>query len=402
MLGRLQPIGFWSYARQDEESARGKLSSLRARLQGELQQQYGRDQIRIFQDVAAIAPGDSWDRELRDAIQNSTFLVPIITPAFLESEWCCQEIKLFLAREAELNAAHPQLKDRSRIFPIHYIDISNAEPFDPDVLPLLQTRQWLDFRSMRFSPEDDPKVQMTLSTLAQGMNELLQVRVELPEFVPPPPVARAAAKPRSDQQVPPRAASAPLPFAAAQLASVAAEKPWYMKPAALVGGGVLAGIFLIVALAVGADDTVPDTGAAVETTAVEPGGAGAAGADPAETATDATAEPDGAAAAAAAPAAGYTVTGAAALFAAAADSRSVGDGSSPIKVVFDNQTDDELDLFWIDFAGKPRHYQTVAPHTYYEIETYRQHVWRLARRNDGQFITALLPPATGGQVDITR
>ena len=407
MLGRLQPIGFWSYARRDEESARGKLSSLRARLQGELQQQYGRDQIRIFQDVAAIAPGDTWNRELRDAIQNSTFLVPIITPAFLESEWCCQEVMLFLARETELNTAHPQLKGRSRIFPIHYIDISSAEPFDPEVLPLLQTRQWLDFRPMRFSPEDDAKVQMTLATLAQGMNELLQVRVELPEpaAAPPPPRPRPApAAPRGDEQAPRSyplhgdfvPAPAPVP--------VATAKPWYMKPPVLVGGGVISGIALVLLLVLGSEDPAIEPGTTVtEATAAEATGEEPAAVEPDGAAATADAAADGTVAATPVETLGdYTVSGFREAFDPTPETKSVGDGSAAIKVVFDNQTDDVIDLWWIDFAGKPQLFQTLAPHTYHEQGTFAQHVWQLTRKSDGSVITALLPPAGGGTVNIVK
>ena len=411
MLGRLQPIGFWSYARRDEESARGKLSSLRARLQGELQQQYGRDQIRIFQDVAAIAPGDTWNRELRDAIQNSTFLVPIITPAFLESEWCCQEVMLFLARETELNTAHPQLKGRSRIFPIHYIDISSAEPFDPEVLPLLQTRQWLDFRPMRFSPEDDAKVQMTLATLAQGMNELLQVRVELPEPVaappPPPPRPRPAPAPRGDEQLPRGEEQLPRPYPLRGdpgPVPAAVGKPWYMKPPVLIGGGVISGIALVLLLVLGSEDPAINTETTVtEATVAEATGQGTAAVEP-DGATAEAAAADGTVAATPAPATtgDYTVSGFREAFAPTSETRSIGDGSAAINVVFDNQTDDEINLWWIDFAGKPQLYQTLAPHTYQEQQTFAQHVWQLTRKSDGTVITALLPPVGGGTVNIVK
>ena len=37
--------------------SRGALSALRSQLKAELQQQYGREPITIFQDVGAIPPG---------------------------------------------------------------------------------------------------------------------------------------------------------------------------------------------------------------------------------------------------------------------------------------------------------------------------------------------------------
>ncbi len=399
MQGKLPPIGFWSYARQDEESARGKLSSLRARLQGELQQQYGRDQIRIFQDVAAIAPGDSWNRELHDAIQNSTFLVPIITPAFLESEWCCQEVRLFQAREAQLNADHPELDGRSRIFPIHYIDISNANPFDPDVLPLLQTRQWLDFRTMRFSLEDDPKVQMTLAGLAQGMNALLQVKVDLPDrpVSPPSPPPRPATTPRPHADAASRGDERPPAYFGATAASPA-PKPWYLKPPALVGGGLLAGMVLIIGLALASDDTAGTsanaptataTGAAMPDAAAPADAASANGAGPADAASAKTRN-------------GYVVTGAKQLFERSPDSRSGDSGAKPIAIVFDNRSDDAVDLWWIDFDGKIQNYGTIPARGTLSQASYPLHLWELHRHGSGAVITALELPETGGTVTIEK
>lgn len=89
---RLQPIGFWSYATQDDMASGGRLSKLRSMLMNELQQQYGRNPIKIFQDVAAIPPGSEWDEEIRNALTQATFFIPIITPAFVESEYCAQEV----------------------------------------------------------------------------------------------------------------------------------------------------------------------------------------------------------------------------------------------------------------------------------------------------------------------
>ena len=103
---RLKPIGFWSYARQDDEASDGRLSQLRGQLARELQQVYGRQKIQLWQDVAAIPPGAEWDKAIDEAIAQSTFLIPIITPAFVESEFCCREVAKFFEREKEINAAY--------------------------------------------------------------------------------------------------------------------------------------------------------------------------------------------------------------------------------------------------------------------------------------------------------
>jgi len=175
---RLPPIGFWSYARQDDEASEGRLSGLRAVLRAELQTQYGRESIMLFQDVAAIVPGGEWEAEIRNALNRSTFFIPIITPNFVESEWCMREVQLFLKREAELNTQYPDLAGRRRIFPIVYVPIDNADPFDPAIITELRKLQWFDFSNLRFKDHHDESVRAALSRLANSVCQLISLRVE--------------------------------------------------------------------------------------------------------------------------------------------------------------------------------------------------------------------------------
>ena len=189
---RLPPIGFWSYARQDDEFSGGKLSSLRFRVMSELQQQYGREPIKIFQDVGAIAPGAEWEAEIRNALNRSTFFIPIITPAFIESEWCCQELEMFLEREQELNRQHPELGNARRIFPVHYIPIQDIEPYSEDMLRALGKLQWLQFYDLRAKSEDSEPVRMAVDALASSVRRLLHLRIKRP-LTPEEIVAEEAA-----------------------------------------------------------------------------------------------------------------------------------------------------------------------------------------------------------------
>lgn len=173
---RLKPIGFWSYARQDDAASDGKLSQLRGQLARELQQVYGRDPITLWQDVAAIPPGTEWEKAIDDAIAQSTYLIPIITPAFVESQFCCREVEKFLAREAEINAAHPELKGQRRIFPIFYIDVEENDPFDPDTVARLMKLQFVDLRQLR--KDDDPQqIRKAILRLAGEIARLLKIKV---------------------------------------------------------------------------------------------------------------------------------------------------------------------------------------------------------------------------------
>ena len=89
---------------------------MRTLLAEELQLKIGRlRKVSIFQDVAAIPHGADWEKAIHAALDQSSFLIPIITPAFLESEWCCREVLHFHARAQALG------RD-DLIFPVHYVD----------------------------------------------------------------------------------------------------------------------------------------------------------------------------------------------------------------------------------------------------------------------------------------
>ncbi|TXN42911.1 toll/interleukin-1 receptor domain-containing protein, partial [Methylobacterium sp. WL7] len=170
----LIPTGFWSYTSSDENSSRGKLSLLRSLLSQELQQQIGRrPTVVIWQDVAAIPPGSEWEQQIRSAIGETSFIIPIITPAFLQSEWCSQEIDLFRLRENEL-------KSKRLIFPIHFIDTSHIEERNPDecysasTLQILKSRQWVDFRNLRLQNYESAEVGQFLEHLAKSIRSSLR------------------------------------------------------------------------------------------------------------------------------------------------------------------------------------------------------------------------------------
>src|SRR5580658_2211246 len=91
-------IGFFSYSREDDEDSHGALSALRDRIQRELRGQLGRSMktFRLWQDKEAIAPGTLWETEIKTAVEQSAFFIPIITPTVVRSPYCRFELDSFL------------------------------------------------------------------------------------------------------------------------------------------------------------------------------------------------------------------------------------------------------------------------------------------------------------------
>jgi len=141
-------VGFFSYSREDDEDSQGALSALRERIQRELRGQLGRSTktFRLWQDKEAIASGKLWEAEIKTAVGQSVFFIPIITPTVVRSPNCRFELEAFLAREAELGR-------NDLVFPILYIKVPELEDTarrknDP-VLSIIAKRQYLDWRELR-------------------------------------------------------------------------------------------------------------------------------------------------------------------------------------------------------------------------------------------------------------
>src|SRR5271155_706898 len=112
-------VGFFSYARKDDEQTAGALSRLRASIQRELRLQLGRE-FRLWQDAAAIPEGALWEAEIRRAVAESVFFIPIVTPSSIASRHCKFEFDAFLERETALGR-------NNLIFPILYIRVPALE-----------------------------------------------------------------------------------------------------------------------------------------------------------------------------------------------------------------------------------------------------------------------------------
>jgi hypothetical protein len=141
-------IGFFSYSRDDDQGSYGALSALRDRVQQELRAQLGRSfkSFRLWQDKEAIPSGTLWEATIKNAVAQSVFFIPIITPTVVASRYCRFELESFLAREAELG------RD-DLVFPILYIDVPELEDSaqlqkDP-VLSIVAKRQYIDWRKLR-------------------------------------------------------------------------------------------------------------------------------------------------------------------------------------------------------------------------------------------------------------
>jgi S1-C subfamily serine protease len=195
-------VGFFSYSREDDEDSHGALSALRDRIQRELRGQLGRSMktFRLWQDKEAIAAGKLWEAEIKAAISQAAFFIPIVTPTAVRSPYCRFEFDAFLAREADLG------RD-DLVFPVLYIRVPELEDGvrmkSNPVLSTIAQRQYLDWREFRHRDVLSTDVKAAIERFCGEICDALDRPQLAPEqrAIEPP---RVAAAPPAIEAVPKR------------------------------------------------------------------------------------------------------------------------------------------------------------------------------------------------------
>lgn len=160
------PSAFLSYVRLDNPGA--YLEQFCKDLSREVKIQTGKA-FDVFMD-AKLRAGDDWSQQLAQALERATFLIPIITPNYLKSDRCRNEVKYFLQKEKRLGR-------RGLIIPIHYVDssqfLSPTSPAMDSVIEALASRQYVDWRSLRFVSLDSNQARRALAQIASSIRDVL-------------------------------------------------------------------------------------------------------------------------------------------------------------------------------------------------------------------------------------
>lgn len=169
-LGKKQPVAFMSYVHFDDKHENGRLTEFQKRLSKEVKMQTG-DEFPIFQDREDIKLGQSWKERLEDTIDDVTFLIPILTPSFFKSNPCREELERFILREKELGR-------NDLILPVYYV---SSKPMDDEnirakdeLAALLASRQYIDWRDLRFEPLSSPEVGKRMEQIALQIRDALE------------------------------------------------------------------------------------------------------------------------------------------------------------------------------------------------------------------------------------
>lgn len=191
-------VAFMSYAHHDDRD--GRLSKFRDRLVDELTSLTGVD-VEIFMDDDSIKLGEQWKKRLEAGLATSTFLLPIITPSFLTSRYCREELETFRGHER----AHGR---DDLILPVYYIACERflSESNDAaETLRVVLERQYFDWRELRSLTPSNQRVGRARTRLAEQIQLAMDRTASEPDVpstsgTPPVelPVSRRASRTLED------------------------------------------------------------------------------------------------------------------------------------------------------------------------------------------------------------
>lgn len=159
--------GFWSYVHADDDAHYGAVSRLADHLAAQYKSETGGRDLELFRDSAELKWGDNWRQKIKEAIAESAYFIPIVTPSYFESEECRKELLEF--------AAEAKAKQRPElVMPIYFMAVKKIEEKDDSdpLVPLIVARQWEDWRNLRFLDEKNQPYRLAVNKMALRLVEI--------------------------------------------------------------------------------------------------------------------------------------------------------------------------------------------------------------------------------------
>jgi len=175
------PVAFFSFTHNDNTALGGKLERLRERLEQIIRTHTGLAEFQVFIDKDrdnGIAWGQKWAERINEALHQSVFLIPIVSPTYLKRDWCRHEFTEFLNVEVRLLRGRPGSPAEGLIHPILILDeplLRDKEHCAKDIVSkTLVERQWIDFQDLQKSniQQDDPIFDEKLKIIGERIRDV--------------------------------------------------------------------------------------------------------------------------------------------------------------------------------------------------------------------------------------
>ena len=150
---------FLSYTRLDDDHENGRITDMRRRLAAEVHMQLGEPFV-IFQDRDSIFTGQQWKDRIFGSLAQSILLITVITPSFLRSNSCREEVQEFVNHEQSIG------RD-DLIIPILYMPTPGLRNPDDAVSAVLDTRQHFAWEDLRFVELESNEMRRGIAKLSE-------------------------------------------------------------------------------------------------------------------------------------------------------------------------------------------------------------------------------------------
>lgn len=153
---------FLSYVHDDDDVEGGRITDLGRDIAKRYSYLTG-EELEVFIDQDDVQWGDEWEERISEELQRTTFLVAIVTPRFLRSQSCREEVEGFLTTASRAG-------ETRWLLPILYQDLPPGDEDDP-LARKLSSRQWVDWRELQYENRNSGAYRREVDKLARRLHE---------------------------------------------------------------------------------------------------------------------------------------------------------------------------------------------------------------------------------------
>jgi hypothetical protein len=157
--------GFWSYAHDDDKSARGAILQLADAVKEEYDLLTGAE-FNVFVDRDALAWGEIWRERVDASLKQTTFFIAIITPRYFSRPECRREFIAFLSQAKSLGL-------QEYLLPILFVGVADlAEDSSDELKAAVARTQFVDWRALRLLDRSDSEYRRAVNGLVERLIEI--------------------------------------------------------------------------------------------------------------------------------------------------------------------------------------------------------------------------------------
>lgn len=166
-----------SYNHDDNEYLDGAIVQLANSIVREYEYQFA-STLRLFVDTQSIGLGEDWQRALDSAVESSTFIMPAVTPRYLGSSACRDELNKFVSRSEEKRNGH--------ILSVIWQQFEGTLPAiqNPQATAIIQQYQYMNVSKLRDLDTNEKEYKATVRKLVDEIRKrIIQDREEMEDGV---------------------------------------------------------------------------------------------------------------------------------------------------------------------------------------------------------------------------